>query len=360
MGAAVRRGTRPFSSEGWRINSRIRVALLLILGVVAVWFVWRVRRLFMPLALAGVISYLFLPLVSRLERRQVPRSVAILLVYAGGAVVVGTAVTLVLPVFVSEVDALLTELPEQTAKVEQLALGFLKRLRERSAVPAGIREAVEAILLQIEYSLARFATRLINLILALFTQVFYLILAPVIAYFIMRDWETIRQGIVVFFPARYRADLLTLGGKINEVLSGFIRGQLLVAFVIGIIIAAGLAVLGVRYALVLGLIAGAFEVIPYFGPVIGAVPAVLLAMLESPSTALWTVGLFVAANQLEAMVLAPRIVGDFVGIHPLAVICAILAGAEIGGMIGMLVAVPVTAVLKVVGQFVLNRLVDGQ
>lgn len=336
------------------MTRRVRIAVLLLSCLATVWLLWRVRRVLTPLLLAALLSYLLLPAVQLLERRKVPRGPAILILYAGLGCAAAALLWLVLPYLAAEIEALATAFPEQTARLEDLTLDILKRL-ERTSLPAAVREAAADLTLRAEQTLAAALSRVAGGILGLFTGVFYLLLAPVLAYFIMRDWPALRQSVLMLFPPRHHGHLVTLGRRIDEVLSGYIRGQLIVSSVIGLLIAAGLAVLGVRYALVLGLIAGAFNVVPYFGPLMGAVPAVMLALLESPATALWTVALFFGVNQLESAVLSPKVVGDMVGLHPITVILAVLAGAELSGLFGMLLAVPFAAVLKVGGQVLAER-----
>jgi len=155
-----------------------------------------------------------------------------------------------------------------------------------------------------------------------------------------------------------RKDVLDLGRKVNHVVSGFLRGQLIVSCIVGILVASCLSLLGVKYAIIVGIFAGLADIIPYFGPLISAVPAVALALTVSPWTALWVVILLIAIQQFEGSVLSPKIVGDRVGLHPLTVIFAVLAGGELMGILGMLMAVPVAATVKVVAAHVGDRILE--
>lgn len=339
------------------MDRRLRVALLAIICILFVWLLWRVRRLFTPLILAVILSYLLLPWVRLLERRGVPRTAAIIVLYIATGMLGGLLIALVMPYLSQEIAQLIDVLPEQTARLEGLTLDWLRELRARGGWPESVRGGVEAVVAQVERLLAATVSRVVRLVMALFTSIFYVILAPVLGFFIMRDLPQMGKALLGLFPPRHHEDLLILGRRVDRVVSGYIRGQLLISLLIGLIMAAGLALLRVPYALVVGLIAGAFNVVPYFGPVIGAVPAVLLALTQSPGAALWTVILFIGINQLESAVLAPKIVGDFVGLHPLTVILAILVGAEIAGVTGMLLSVPLAAILKVIGESLFSLLV---
>lgn len=340
------------------MDRRVRIALMVLIGLAALWFIWRVRRLITPLLLAAILAYLLLPLVKLLETRKVPRSLAILLLYTFFGALGGIILSFLVPYLSIEIESLIATLPEQTARLEGLTLDWLRELRTIGNLPDTVREGVEAVVSQVEQVLATTVSRIVRIVMTVFTSVFYLILAPILAYFIMRDWPTMQKSFIGLFPPKYHQSILVLGKRIDRVLSGFIRGQLFISLIIGLMIAGGLALLGVRYALIVGLIGGAFNVVPYFGPIIGAIPAVVLALIESPTTALWTIVLFIAINQLESAILSPKIVGDMVGLHPLTVILAILAGAEVMGVAGMLLAVPLTAILKVGGETFMDWMVQ--
>ena len=136
--------------------------------------------------------------------------------------------------------------------------------------------------------------------------------------------------------------------RLNELMGAFLRGQLIVAAIVGLLISVGLASLKVKYALVIGTVAAVFEFIPYFGPVIAAVPAVLFAFVQSPATALWAVVLVVVVHQVEGAVLQPQVMSGSMDLHPLTVIFSILVGGELLGIWGMFLAVPAAASLKLI------------
>jgi hypothetical protein len=149
-------------------------------------------------------------------------------------------------------------------------------------------------------------------------------------------------------PAATREKWFFVEATLNRVLGGYLRGQILVALTVGIAAGAGCALLGVHYALVIGLLAFLFEFIPIVGPVLGMIPAVLIALFQSPGLALWVVIYFILLQQVETHVIVPRVSGHAVGLHPLGVLLALLAGVELGGIGGALLAVPVAGVLYVI------------
>ncbi|MEW6230265.1 MAG: AI-2E family transporter, partial [Bacillota bacterium] len=163
--------------------------------------------------------------------------------------------------------------------------------------------------------------------------------------------------LLSWIPGRWRSEVVGLLIEMDHALGSFIRGQLLVSGIVGVLISLGLSIIGVDFALVIGLLAGIFDIIPYFGPVIGAVPAIALALLKSPVLVIYVVVLFVVVNQIESAIVGPNILGEQIGLHPVAVIFAILAGGHLFGVTGVLLAVPVAAIIKVFLRYLQARLV---
>jgi len=166
----------------------------------------------------------------------------------------------------------------------------------------------------------------------------------------MKDAEFFKKGALSLVPRRWRNEIIGTCREINEILSCFIQGQLLTALIIGIMETVALAIIGVKYSPILGFIGGISNIIPYFGPFIGAIPSVAVALIDSPVKAFWTV-----VQQIDNAFISPKIIEGRLGLHPITTILAVLAGGEFFGIIGMLVAVPVTAVLKVI----LKRLIEA-
>ncbi len=318
----------------------------------------RIRGVLTPFFLGCAIAYISFPLVQRLEGKQVPRMLAILLVYAIFIVVVIFAFYALVPSLGRELEQIMAQLPEQTRRVEALLGDVLGRLRNMW-VPEGMRDVMNISLERVEALIERFLTRVTEILFVTISHLFNFFLAPFLAYYILRDFERIRRTIVLWLPSKRRKEVLELLSRANRVVSGYLRGQLIVSGVVGLLVAGGLSLLGVRYALLLGLIAALADIIPYFGPIISGVPAVGLALLQSPMTALWALLLLVAVQQFEGSVLSPKIVGERVGLHPLTVIFAILTGGELMGIVGMFLAVPVAAIIKVVGAYMVTKILSA-
>lgn len=318
-------------------------ALVLLLFIV---LLVRLRAILSPFIFAGFIAYVANPLVCLFERRQVPRNTAILITY--GLIVVAVLLFAVglLPVITREFNEALEGLPSQmeglTSAFHTAVSGF-RRIR----VPDFLQIIIAQSLDRIQELAARLVRRAMETLFGLLSKAASLAISPIIAYYLLRDWTYFADRFRALLPARYRERILGILQETNQVLAGFIRGQLLVSLLVGLLITIGLLITGVRFAVLIGLVAGVFDLIPYFGPVLGAIPALVFALADSPTKAMWVLVVFVVANQVESTVLGPRILSERVGLHPVVVIFVVLAGASLGGILGMLLAVPVTAIIKI-------------
>ncbi|HOB08700.1 MAG: AI-2E family transporter [Limnochordia bacterium] len=331
--------------------------VLIVLLSLIVLFLYRVRMVLSPFLFAAVIAYTAYPLVQIFERRQVPRPIAIILVYLLFAVIIGLSVSFLIPQLAEEVDELIKTIPDQT---EMLADGLgIWRSLDKISVPEVLQASFDLIVGRIQQLVEGVAQRIAGILVGIVSQIISLLIAPILAFYLLRDLEAIKRRSFMLIPKRYRLTVFKFCKEINRVVDGFIRGQLVNALLVGSLIAAGLALLGIKYAVFIGLLAGVFNIIPYFGPVIGFVPASLFALAKSPLSVLWVLILFVVVNQLEANVISPKIIGERVGLHPLAVIFAIFAGGELMGIIGMLVAVPAAAVVRIAFLYVLKRVEEA-
>jgi predicted PurR-regulated permease PerM len=174
----------------------------------------------------------------------------------------------------------------------------------------------------------------------------------------LKDSNHISTRLLNFLPVSIREEFINLWGKIDNVLTNFIRGHLLVAGIVGLLTTIGLLIIKMKFALILGIIAGLADLIPYFGPILGAVPAVVLALLDSNVQVFYVILVMIIVQQLESNLLSPKILGDSVGLHPLAVIFVLLTGGHFFGVVGMIIAVPFAAVIKIVINYAVTKMVS--
>lgn len=325
--------------------------------LLAMLLLFRVRSILGPFFLAFVLAYLLNPLVVVLERHKISRKKSILIVFGMIVAVLITIIFLVLPILYNELTKLAVILPNAIQQFTERVDGLREQFKA-TGLPSRVALVLDEHLGQGEVVIAnRLNLFLDNLPKVLSTATLY-ILSPVIAVYFLTDWKGLGVHFNRMVPQRWRMEWRRLWQDINHVIRQFVRGDLVVAVIVGVLVGIGVKLVGMEYAVLIGLICGIFDLIPYFGPFIGAVPAILLALTHSPAMA-FKVGLIIfIVQQLEGSIISPKLMGDSVGLHPLWVVFALLAGGELVGFWGMLLAVPVAAVIRVVFNHIYFRLVS--
>jgi predicted PurR-regulated permease PerM len=333
-----------------------RLVGLVLLAIGFAVVLYRTREVLTPFLIGAAIAYTLNPLVDSLERRGAPRVAGIVIVYAFVLLVLALILVYLIPATTRQLERMSEDFP---ARVRSLEL-FVTNLYEKyhtAPFPETVREPLDSIIKQWEALLASAVSRTISATVGLLHQLPNLVLAPVLAFYFSRDKDEICRKVMSWVPAKNREEISNLIGEIDAVVGGFVRGQLLVAAIMVGLLSVGLWLTGIEFWFPIGVAAGILDVIPYFGPILGAIPAVIIALLESPLRAVYVVIVFVVANQIESAVLTPRIVSGYVGLHPLTVIFALLVGAYMLGLWGMIIAVPVAGMVKVVARYAWLKLV---
>ncbi|ODA41750.1 AI-2E family transporter [Desulfosporosinus sp. BG] len=326
----------------------------LLLGVL---LLFKVRTILGPFFLAFVLAYLLNPLVDGLERHRISRNKSIAIVFTGIIAVLAIIIFIILPIIYNELSKLAVILPNTIQSVTERIEGFREQFKA-TGLPSRVALVLDQHLGQGEVIIAeRLNLFLANLPNALSTVTLY-ILSPVITLYLLADWKGLGDGFFRIIPQRWRMEWRRLWQDINHVIRQFVRGDLVIAVIVGVLIGVGVKIVGMEYALLIGLMCGIFDLIPYFGPVIGAVPSLLLALTKSPGMALKVALVILIVQQLEGNIISPKLMGDSVGLHPLWVVFALLACGEIAGFWGMLFAVPLAAVIRVVFKHIYFRLVS--
>lgn len=327
--------------------------------LLVILLLFKVRTILGPFFLAFILAYLLNPLVVALERHRISRKRSILIVFSLIIAVMLTIIFFILPTLYNELSKLAVILPNAIQLFTERVDGFREQFKT-TGLPSRVALVLDQHLGQGEVVIAnRLNTLLASLPKALSTVTLY-ILSPVIAIYFLADWKSLGNHFFRIIPQRWRMEWRRLWQDINHVIRQFVRGDLVIAVIVGVLIGIGVKLVGMEYALLIGLICGIFDLIPYFGPFIGAVPAVLLALTNSPAMAVKVALIIIIVQQLEGNIISPKLMGDSVGLHPLWVVFALLAGGEIAGFWGMLLAVPVAAVIRVVFNHIYFRLVSSK
>jgi predicted PurR-regulated permease PerM len=309
-----------------------------VLGVViAAWLVVETWQMWLLLFTAVIVAAAILPAARFLERYRVPRGVTVLAVYVGAAAVLSLMGRLLWPALTEQWAQFIEQLPRMVENVQGW-LGSLELWMGQwgASLPTPKPDAAKDMVGTIVTNTFRVTAGAVGAVVG------FLVIVVVSAYLVM-DAEHLGRGALGLLPPRQRAVAASLAGPVLERIGGYVRGQIAVSFCVGAVLAVGLAILGVRYALLIGALAAVLNVVPFVGSLIAAILGILSALNESPGLAVGTALLFWGTNLLEGKVLVPQLVGRATGLHPLAVMVVLLAGAQMAGLIGALISVPLLA-----------------
>lgn len=334
-----------------------RRLFLILVSIAGLYFLYRVRIILVPFIFAFLIAYLLNPIVKLVEKRRLPKCWAILWVYLAVFVLSGIIFVFGVPHILGELNRLISEIPKLTLEVQSI-LANLQTGYSRFALPESIKQVINERIIHFQELLLEAVRAGTESLVQLVSYLFSLIIAPVFAFYMLKDIDQIRNSLTLTIPRRYRSDILAIGRDVDEIISAFLRGHLLVCVIVGILTGVGMYLIGLDFALIIGIIAGVAELVPFLGPIITGIPAISLALLVSRETALYAAVVILVVQQLENAVISPKILGESMGLHPLAVIFAIMAGGELYGLLGVLLAVPGAATLKVVLRYIYLKLVD--
>ena len=347
---------------------RNRILLWLALGLLVGGMIWASRRVLLPYVLGLVLAYVLLPAVNWLDRHmparlhawRLDRALAILLVYLLLlGLIVGTMAFLV-PLMVEQVNALINNWPELASRVQDWGKRgwgwYVLNIPQawRQTVETNLEGLANDVLLALRNGVVATFRTLFSTI----SFVIGLVVIPFWLFYILHDESRVKAGVIRALPQQLRADVECMARLIDDVLSAYLRGQLLLCLFVGSMAALATLIIGVPFAPLLGLAAGMFEILPYVGPILGAIPAILVALLSNPISAVWVAVSFFAIQQVENLILVPRIAGRSVRLHPALVMVVLVIGNEVAGLWGMLLAVPVTAVIRDVFKYLYLRLMD--
>jgi predicted PurR-regulated permease PerM len=296
-----------------------------------------------PFFAALVISYVLHPVVSLLNSRKVPRTVAVLLIYAVFLTSMAVILMNLIPMFMKQIQELNEHLPDLTMRAQSLFDG----LNRSEMLPESVREGISHSLAKLEDGISLTVSRYIDGIGNTINTLFLVFIVPFLAFYILKDFRLIEKTALTFVPKTRRRQVVNMLVEIDTALGNYIRGQFLVCLLIGILAYIGYWLIGMPYALLLASIVAVFNIVPYLGPFIGAAPALIVASTISFRMMLFVVLVNTAVQILEGNVISPQVVGRTLHMHPLAIIFALLVGGELAGILGLILAVPFFAALKV-------------
>lgn len=328
-------------------RKKLRLLFIAVLAAAGLFFLYKVKKIISPFIVGAVLAYLLSPAVIWLEKQGLGRKTAVAVIFAGILFFLGMILFLLLPSFYLELGKLVKVLPERI----QVVYYYGQRIKfviSNAGFPGEVIRLIDEQLQKGQSYLISWLEEVIRNLPGLLVSVGLMVLSPIVAIYFLLDWNIIEEGIIKIVPQKMRGEWHRLLQEIDHVITKYIQGNLIDAVIVGILIGAGVKMFGMEYALIVGVICGITNLIPYFGPVLGAVPSVLLALGKSPEMAFKVALVIFIVQQIDSNIINPRLLSNKVGLHPLWIIFALLAGGELGGLLGMLVAIPLTAVFRII------------
>jgi predicted PurR-regulated permease PerM len=345
----------------------VRIGIIAWAGIGVIVFGYLLLRLLVyvnpvipPLLIAIAVVYLLNPLVSGLERRGVPRVAGAGIVYVLFLCIVALVVSLLVPVVTRQVTAVIDHNPDYLADGQ----AYVRRVAARFGQEPNFRLDADQVRNWLSagenrQTVTRYLTGLRSVTTSLLSGLIIFVLGPVMAFYLLVDLPRLRRGAMALVPPTRREEVTALLDRIGQAVGGFFRGQLLVALFVGVASSIGLWAVGLPFWLLVGMVAGVFNLVPLVGPFIGGGLAVIIALIDGrPLTALWAALVLLAVQQVDNHLISPNVMGRTVQLHPVVVMLALLVGASFAGLFGMLVIVPLVAVAKIVFLFMWSKYVD--
>ncbi|MDQ0258002.1 putative PurR-regulated permease PerM [Evansella vedderi] len=340
---------------------RFLIAVILILIIVylstLVSFIFRplvvfLQTVFIPFLVAGVLFYLFRPVVNLLHKNKVPKVLAILIIYIGFIGLLVGFFFLIGPPLQRQVMNLADNMPVLINEVRK----FVEQLLEIEVVEEFFQQSdnfsIERISENITSVLGEaidfISTNVATVVGAVTNALLMFIMIPFMLFYILKDGHKMPNQVLRFFPEKQQIEGKRILGDMDRALGSYIQGQIFVSFCVGVLMYISYLIIGIEYSLVLALVAMLTNLIPFIGPWIGAVPAVIVALITSPMMAIWVIVAIVVVQQIESNLISPQIMGKVLAVHPLTILILILVAGRFAGFIGFLIAVPTYAVLKVI------------
>ena len=342
-------------------NHRKRMVLVVASVVVVFLLLYIARGALFPFVIGGVLAYVLFPAVKGLERLMpwrnrhpdAARVVAISVIYITALAILIGLLALIIPPAVRQSSALIQDLPTIYTEAREAVEELVERFADD--IPQDVRDKAEEVLADlgdILLSVAQSAlTKTLQTVANTFSFIIGLAIVPVLLFYLLKDGERLVSSSLSVFPKNARVHAREVVRIVNESLGAYIRAQLLLMLFVGLIVFIGLLLLDIDFAILLGLVAGFTEAIPVVGPIIGAVPGIIVTLATDPEKIVWVLALYLASQLLENSLLVPRIQGNAVHMHPIVIMGLLIVASETFGVIGVVAAVPVASVLREVFKY---------
>ncbi|HHT36570.1 MAG: AI-2E family transporter [Candidatus Wallacebacter cryptica] len=344
-----------YKSKAFQITLWILMIFLIIWVLQYIGYIFHpievlIKTIFFPFLVAGVLYYLTISVVDWLEQFKIPRTIAILMIFVVFILLILFAILYLSPILQRQLTGLITNLPrfltefnrrlqefqESTFFAEFEEFEFFQNLSTIDYV-----KLVDGLIATISQNIWTFIGSVANFVIVSLT-------IPLLLFYMLKEGSSLTPKIVSFFPEQYQGEAKTVLSEMNHTIRSYIQGMVIISLFIGGVVYIGYLIIGLDYALLLAAIAVITNIIPYFGPVLGTIPGVIVALFMSPLKALEVVVIMVIANYLENHLIAPLVLGRKLSIHPVTIIVVLLTAGSLGGIGAVILGVPAYAIVKVI------------
>lgn len=336
-------------------NSKILPIIGLLIGIYFLSQIFNTYTLisdtFYAVVFSIVLAYLFNPLVDYFESKGLKRLYGVLSIYIGILGIILILAFLVVPSSTQEIRSLILNMPDYFSNItdffDNLYMSYIATLGELPPILQGVDSIINENINRLETFLTDGIRTIVGGLVLFLTKIVSIVLTPILTLYFLVDKDVFIKRIKETIPVKYKEEILFLAREIDVSVSQFVRGRIILAIFVGVTTTIVLLLLDIDFAIVIGFITGVADIIPYIGPFLGFLPAVIFAFISSPAKAIWIAIIFVLIQWVENNILAPRIIGRRTGMHPLTVLLSLIIGGSLFGVIGMIFSVPMVAVIKI-------------
>lgn len=306
-----------------------------------------------------IIAYALNPIINALEKKNINRFLGVIIVYLSLIAILFILSVLVLPNSGEEIKRLVSNMPMYFEELSEIMDSFYTKYYSALGGLPPIFQGIENIILdnivKLEGLLGNYLTSFVGGIISVASKVVSIVLTPILVLYFLVDKDHFKELIIKLIPRKQREDVLHLSKVIDISLRQFIKGRLLMSLYAGVMTAIMLLIFGIEFPLVIGFITGIADIVPYIGPFLGYIPAVFFAAISSPSKIIWISIGWVLIQWTENNLVAPKIIGENMGMHPMTILLSIIIGGGVFGVFGMILSVPAIAILKIVISHIMDK-----
>lgn len=312
-----------------------------------------VQTIFVPLLLSGILFYLLRPIVDLLEKQKIPRLLSIVFIYLSFFGLLAFLAIFFGPVIKVQVEFLVQNAPQLARGLEEQLIGlqenpWVARLLGVESINIQLDEAARQLTLFVSDLFASVTDNVVGFAGAVANILLIFVTIPFLLFYLLKDAAKLPDALVVFLPQEHKEEGKKIVRSLDRTLSAYIQGIIIVSLAVGVMAYVGFRIIGLNFALTLALVAAITNVVPFFGPFIGTIPAVIVGFGQSPLMALKVLAVIIIAQQVESNLISPQVLGKKLSIHPVVIIFLVMAAGRFAGFLGIILAIPTFAVLRVV------------